>query len=132
MYKLITATVLAASLSFVAFAPLSSAQAAGPVVDTYAINVNGDPAGFVELAKKVFSKSDEIGIKTERAVYVSEIGGTSTNMVYVIIEHASLGAMETALEKLYGTDEWKSFMEATRQKGVKISGRQVLRELYSD
>jgi hypothetical protein len=65
-------------ISLSAFASPVHAQEAQPVVDTYAIDVNGNPKGFVTAVKKVFAKADALGLKSERHVYVSEIGGPRT------------------------------------------------------
>lgn len=131
-FRNVTAVLTVFAISLGVFAAMAQAQEARPVVDTYAINVNGDPAGFVAAAKKIFAKADALGINSDRGIYVSEIGGTSTNMVYVIIEHASLGAMEAANAKLFATEEWAAFLKATEKMGQASTSRQILRELYSD
>ena len=129
----LSAAILAAALFCAgSIAQTAQAQEAGPIIDTYAVNVNGNPMGFIAELKKVFAKSSELGIESKRRVLLSEIGGAGTNMVYVTVEYPSLAAMEAGQAKVYATEEWAAFMEATRGMGMAPVGRQVLRQLLSE
>jgi hypothetical protein len=130
MFDKLTVYVAVLAIGLVAFTSAANAADARPILDTYMINVNGDPDGFVAQVEKVFAKADAMGIKSERGVYVSEIGGTNTNAVYVLIEHENLGAMEAANAKVFATEEWAAFMAATKKMGQASMGREVIRELY--
>ncbi len=128
----LTAVLTAFAIGVSAFASPAGAQQAQPIVDTYAVNVNGNPDGFIAAAKKIFKKADALGIKSERNIYLSEIGGTNTNVVYVTLQYPNYAAMETGMAKIYATKEWTAFQKAMTDMGMATTGREVLRELYDD
>ena len=132
-YANLTATVAAVVISVASVAAFSSVGYAAdvrPVLDTYSVDVNGNPDGFVAAVEKVFAKADALGIKSERGIYVSEIGGANTNTVYVLIEHENLGAMETSNANIFATEEWKTFQAAIKEMGQASTAREVVRELH--
>lgn len=129
---LIAALVAAALVGVVSFTATAQSEEPGPIVDTYAVNVNGNPAGFVAEIKKLFEATAEIEAATDRRVLVSEIGGAGTNMVFVTVQYPSYAAMEAAQAEVYASEAWAAFMEATTGMGMAPVSRQVLRQLLDD
>jgi len=128
---LITAILAVALFSAGSFASDVKAAEAGPIADTYAVNVNGNPEGFVAAIKTMFEATKDAGA-TERRVLVSEIGGTGTGMVFVTVQYPSLGAMEEARAKVLGSEAWATFMETVTGMGMAPVSRQILRQVHAD
>lgn len=129
---LIAAIAAAALISVSAFAPSAQAQEAGPIVDTYAVNVNGNPAGFVGAIAKLFAATKDIAGSTERSVLVSEIGGAGTGIVFVTVEYPNYAAMDESRTKVQGSEAWAAFMEEVTGMGMAPVGRQILRRVHSE
>ena len=106
-----------------------SAQAA--VINSVAIDTNGDLPGFLELFKRSQAIAKRLGNPAPR-VFQATLAGAQTNDIVISTEHASLVALAQAQAKTQADAEWQKLIEDAGNKGISATSNSVANEITPD
>ena len=124
--------VLGVSLAaFLTVGVASQALAQGAVINSVAIDTNGDLPGFLELFKRSQAIAKRLGNPVAR-VMQGTLAGAQTNNVVINTEYTSLAAMAASLAKRNADAKWQKLIEDAGSKGIVATSNSVWTEITPD
>ncbi len=124
--------VLGVSLAaFLTVGVASQASAQGAVINSVAIETNGDLPGFLELFKRSKAIAKRLGNPVAR-VMQGTFAGAQTNNVVINTEYTSLAAMAASLAKRNADAKWQKLIEDAGSKGIVATSNSVWTEITPD
>ena len=124
--------VLGVSLAaFLTVGVASQASAQGAVINSVAIETNGDLPGFLELFKRSNAIAERLGNPVAR-VMQGTLAGAQTNNVVINTEYTSLAAMAASLAKRNADAKWQKLIEDAGSKGIVATSNSVWTEITPD
>ena len=117
--------------AFLTLGVTSQASAQGAVINSVAIDTNGDLPGFLELFKRSQAIAKRLGNPAPRLLQ-GMLAGDQTNNVVINTEHANLAALAQALGKTQADAEWQKLIADAGSKGISATSNSVWTEITLD
>jgi hypothetical protein len=111
--------ILFLSVGFIA--PLQvDAQSNTPVRAVYSLDIKGSVEEYLEAAKPVIARFNEIMPKSKLRIYQAEYAGSNTGGIDIVIDHPSMSYMEEMTPKFESDEELAKIWPTLEKFGITV------------
>jgi hypothetical protein len=101
-----------------------------PVIQVQRIDVDGNPALYVEMVQRVIERQNQVAPELKTRVLRADFAGEEAGFVYVLVEFPSLEAMAESITALERDDQWRGLVqELVGKTRRKIVSRMLLTDI---